>query len=1086
MFCFDIILTTCKNSPICQFQKEEVGILLSAVNGRRGLRMLKSLMKKRLVTLFLLCSVVYAAGTTGDSTKMMDNVNVNGRNVEITGNDANESTLVGDDQLPKEDIYGGKVINVNKGEEDNSVELKQDESGRVYLQKKNGDPNDPNSYPQFQSKDNTQEAREYQQRYENYQKLPLSEKNDPQTQRNAKQEMYNELERRKDNFTNMERYFLRNKNLIQGATTYYQNTQRNLLDPNGNPQEAVDLEKNATKLYKTTVGTRDFSKQTQYYLKNVENLGVLSKAYENLNALKDTLNSHSFNPFIKCQISRGLVPGYMCPLPGKDQVTLPAYTQGSDLRRINLVEAKDKCNKYCYSDPDEHSCKERKLIPSGQKTWSLLSSPKEIWPNKSVITKEKDLDGRLMTTAVHFVFKLTHDNSITDEDLENFLKNNDTLKIKYSVYGFASEDFDNEMSDFPGLRYSFEDGTTIKFDSTIIDVYVPIQRPIKKIGVTLYEPYFAEFPIYRSEYDEERRFFEDHHVKLFIEKIEGEYASDGIYFCMPLQTVASPSYCNGDAEEIDYGDAQYRFLCLDDQHKIGPAIKGGFYSKESCVQRCVVHKQCIPTYRHYNVAGMQESSWFKSKITCVDDETNKNCTDDLCLQYFMREHNAEMNHDYSKRPIEEQVVYNDDRVVYTIKDGTLTDETRPKIDLPGELNNETIENLKIKEEKDIALKNMITRGTYNRSIYKIGENSPMNMAYIKAVNGSNRTYLAALLKPNSEDFDNGINYKIYVLYRIEHIFKPKYGEWLINGHMVSTHDANLIIKDVTYAIENGNKKLIPFRRDLFREFLLGRDGVTNPNPSDQNSSSSSNTVPSQNQGTQNTGTSSSSSSSQPQPYTIASDRVWTEIPRLQRFENIVPPSTNVPFFKEMKFTNASPYYQFELLDDVEKTILETEGIIIHDQLPKDYETDIIRKYDGPINMAYKSNIWNFSVYMLYLPASQQISYADLLCKLAKEDTRRNGSICLDIKKPWNTKYGLFDFLNPAQFRSGEVKHDGEINNRIKMFLMGDPSRMSVSMKISPSITERGKRLYKFIFLYDEDDPLVIINRETEAPAGTNP
>lgn len=991
--------------------------------------------------------------TTSDSTKMFDNVDVDGKRV-TSKPIVNAEKMLEDDTLPKNKIFGGEKLNVNKGAEDVDIEIKKDVSGRVYLKKKNVDENDPSAYPQFETYQNDPFAQQFQQEYEQYQKLSLEQKNEQQIE--IKSKMYQELERRKENFRNQEKYFLRNKNLMQGAQTYHQNSKRNLFNSQGRPKELVELEKNATNLYKNTVGTRDYETQSQYYLKNIQNVGVLTKAFENLNALKDSLESHTDIPYIKCQISRGLVPGYMCPIPGKDQVTFPAYTSEHDLRRINLMEAKSTCDSFCHTDPDEYLCKERKLISDSSKAWSLFSDSQIIWPSKHLIEKEKLLDSRLMVQHIKISLQFTHDDTISDEAFEAFLKQSRGLKIKYSVLGFTGEDFSEDINVPASMNYTIEERTTVVIDSMNIEIYVPVQRPMKKIKVVLYEPYFAEYPIFASRYKAQEDFLMSHGAKLYLKEIEGEYAGTGVYFCMPLQTVPSPTMCNGSSEEINYGDAQYRFLCLDDQHKIGPAMKGGFYSKESCAKQCIFKKECIPTYRHYNVAGMQESSWFKSTITCVDDETNKHCTDDMCVKYFTLEHNAALNHDYSKRPVEEQVVYSDDRIVYTIKDGALTDEIRPKLDLPGEIDSAQIESLKIKEEKDIALATMIKRGTYNRSIYKIGEESPMNLAYIKATNGSNRTYLAGLLKPNSKDFDNGIFYNVYVIYKIEHIFKPKYGEWHIKDHMVSVYDTPLVIKDVTYAIETPNKTLLPFRRDLFREFLLKKEEIDPPESLNE------------------------------EAYSIKGDKVWTEIPALQRFEYPVSSYTTALPYKKMQFTYEFPFYQFSLLDDVEKEIIEREGILIHDQLPKDYETDIIRKYDGPFNGLYKSNLWNFSVYIIYLPASQSVSYGELLCKIAKTNSRKSGNTCLDIKNPWDTKYGLFDFLNAKKLRSNEVKHDGEINNKIKMFLMGDPSRMSVSMQISPSITERGKRLYKFIFLYDEIDPLVIIDRVTDAPSGTQP
>ena len=944
------------------------------------------------------------------------------------------TSLISDDTLPRNDINNGLNYKKNFGAESNGTNY-IDNAGRSNFMRTDG-TTDQNMSSQVIN-DTTYQT--WKQRYETYFKdtnNTTKRTNENTVKRDAMTETY----RQGNTVNDLTSRFFKDKNLASGAQATTQSFRTNINSENA-PVLLKETEDNATRMYNDLYSQTVNKSDKDYILK--QNYGAVTKAFQNIEVIKEELTNRLTGATIKCQISRELIPSYKCPMPGKDGIMYPGNPNMGDIRKLNILEAKNECNNDCWSEPCTLTCVNKNILSSDNVNHSFPSNGITLFPNwnESTAIFEIPTDTRMPVKDINFTVTLAKPtgSNMTDTEWQNYLERT-KFKFQYSIL----ETFPANTS-MPNATIA--DRVNVVIRSSEMQINVPINRLVNGLKIKFWKPFISAslFEDYRYQH-----FFDTLQSQSGSIKISGfnaKYSSDSHYFCQSLQMVSSPTQCvGGTTEQFTTGDDQFNYLCNADSKKIGPEFNwGAFYDQESCEYRCVVHKECVPTYRHYDSYG-DETFMFRAKVSCVDEPGNVNCSQAVCEAHFA---------DTEQRPLSEMVVANDDTFIYTIKNKVLQDHPRPKIDLSRELGTsvdyeQTFQN----EEKDAAYLSMLDKMSFNRISYRIGTHSPFNMAYIRE-EGYGKNAYSIDLKPDSFQYDDTKNYYVYAIMKVFHSYTPVAGTWHLNGSSITATQTNIQFGDYSYAIKNsensGDWKV--FRREQFSKYLvdytqyvLGDDG------------------------------------------TFSTERVidWTNTGqyKISNFElfnysdnswSSFSPSQQATFFKRQEFSSARDYYRFLMSDWVERDLEETPGLLVKSQIPINHETSFEKLFNVTSEHYKKSNIKNYTFYLVY--SETPLSY-DNLMKEIEGDSYTNTKIDPDLNK-----WGAFDYLTKNKFRSAKVKYDGEINNNINTLIMGNPANTSVSVDWTPAISEKGKKVFKFLFLYDdnESNPFEYANDNGEEP-----
>ena len=83
---------------------------------------------------------------------------------------------------------------------------------------------------------------------------------------------------------------------------------------------------------------------------------------------------------------------------------------------------------------------------------------------------------------------------------------------------------------------------------------------------------------------------------------------------------------------------------------------------------------------------------------------------------------------------------------------------------------------------------------------------------------------------------------------------------------------------------------------------------------------------------------------------------------------------------------------------------------------------------------------------------------------------------------YKNEWGVFDYISNGSFNSNGVRHDGQLNNNIAPFIIGNPNKSAVLTEWEPSLSEHGKKVFKFLFLYD-DKTINPFERKDKKPDG---
>lgn len=1006
-------------------------------------------MKKTLLIPFLLTLLFQIS--VADSTKFFDD--------NATDGDTISDTMIGEDEMSEDDIDRGTRYRVNYGVKTDRSDI--DESGNAILYDENNVSQEDFDHAKYETDEFVQlqkDSMAYAKTLATNDTIDAntsdadiearwSELQNQEVERAELQQRQNDfLINNGSNIDNNREVFMNKKSPLKGGASVMGAMKQNII--NTKSPRVQEAENNATEFFIKTVGNSPGYNPKQRLIQS--NLGALSEAYKNIDDIAKELTEKLNGSKISCQISRDMVPSYFCPLDGKQGLRFPGTDlTGGGLNGVNVDDELSKCNDFCRTevreingtngDPDylegDIPCYSEQILTD--KNVISLSDNREIYPNyiDSVAKIEIPANGLMPISNITLNFKIdnpnrdsfpTDEGKLESDRLWNLSLGQDPLKARISTFADIKFNNDDANDTTRTLKTAILKDKVIYFNSSEVKITLSFQETIStKYYIEIRKPWF----VYK---DTESEFISSG-AKLIATDINATYSSDSYFYCSGKQFVGNPLDCKGDTKTIMIAGAP-QYLCNDPMHKIGPVPEtGGFFDNDSCVTACVRRSSCLSTYSHYTSEG-PTMAMLQSEINCVDSDLNGACTEQLCNQYFQDD----------IFPINEMIVAKDNTIIYTIKNGGLTDYPRPKVDYDKEIANPNIELAWQEEEKDAAYRQMIRDLTYNRIKYRIGEVSETKLAVREAKIGLSQTKIDALLKPKSSDF--GKNVFVYSVLKLEHWFSPVAGSWLIGGSSVTvgSGDTNntLILKDISYAVKTSKDtdewKL--FRRVEQPEALIEKDVQT----------------------TNSDGT-----------VTINKQKFWVRTPaykdsKFGYFNNLtnvfatMDENTETAIsFDTRTLSLSQNYFLIPIVSSLEDSMITMEGGFIRNQLPINNKTDFVKVYNEPVIAENDgSYIANYTLYLTY--SERPLSYASLMKAIEGNDFENNPL------RTYESEKALTGMIDKIKY-STEIEHDGEINNNIQPILKGDMSSQTVSVEWEPSYNEKGKKVYKFIFLYNDSE-----------------
>ncbi len=786
------------------------------------------------------------------------------------------------------------------------------------------------------------------------------------------------------------------------------------------------IEDNTTKFYRSHFGINiDLAGIDQMTDTNV---GKLKKAYQFVKEAEQVAKSKLNSGVIKCYISRTLLPSFYCPYPDMTGTVYPDYTaSGGDPYKVSAVEAEETCNKACQKPRKCYSYNVEKYM----KGTITMPYTNVIYPIN--ITGER--------TPPHISFK---PNPLREVSYLEF----DINVTKTKDFNGTDKDFDKYLATLnPRVRFrnymERTDKTGYKtkiLSNNVTFIHSANQHQkylINQAGGTYDFYFYGAFAIdYKNSYEKELNRQAMKYIKqIKITNIKIGYRNKNLYFCPFKQLVTTDNECpNGKVVDLVESGKVLR-VCTNTDHMIGPdRFLGGFYDEQSCEASCHEYKKCKVTYKHY--ATEDANSLYKVDIGCVDDDQNSGCSKSLCEHFFSKG---------DIRPINEVVIQNDNKRVYTIRNSVFTKVPRPKINYDGEKNIMTDSNhLTFQTEmKDEAYNYMIKNKSYTKVKYLVGEPSPMRLAYHQSI-VSGKRQLDALLKPLSSDFDTGVNENIYMFMKYEQTYRPAYGIFQVGGHNVDATKQDIEFKDISYLIKkpDGNWKVfkvINFAKVKNVKWYKYCDGNNGPAYEIQKGE-------------------------YVDPNCKIEKRVvWQDVPAYTQARNVFYDknrdifvnyslSETAPAIKTMKFESYTPYFKFPVTSDLFGVLENTPGATIHSQIEKREGASFARVYNGPYVGPQRGYPANVTLYLRYSPS--KLTYGEIINSIENSD-----------------KYAFWELFNQYKYNS-EIKDDGKFkDSNIRVFKLGDMSKTTIDVKVKPTFSERGERVFKFLFLYDKDkDP----------------
>ena len=1036
---------------------------------------------KKLLLILLSVTAIYAQSVYDPASQSADPLIFDNNTTEVNANgyiehNDNNSSLIGDDTLPKTNIDMGEQTLYNVGEK--TIYVKKDESGNRIFLDSNGTVYDMNST----SEANQNMFKEIQKQYNEF--LDTNDTNDTNVTVNdlvlqnaktyeLKEKQINAASKKAGSIQDLKTRLTSGISIVgsgESTMSIFDADINHLEAKRANGEELTDQEINELN---ATVFYRNNNKLIPKYdkKKNLmqENTTALSNAYQGLETVQSELTARLRSSEIKCQITRNLIPSYFCPITGKDGLRFPANS--TDALKVNMNDVYDRCNKFCVSDKGDYPVVNEKILPSDD--LNITIDPIKLLPdyNKDTAKHVLETNGIMPLKFLKLYFSLPNskDNNLTDEEWQSEL---DTVKprVKISLYYYTWIDpKDHDKGETVNILYK---DMTLRLYSPELEYNLPITVIAHRYKLTVNKPFFQK--------NNDDKVFLNDNGTISLVKLESKYTSDSFWYCSITQTVTQRDECFNpfvNAKEIK-SSGQDIFICRDRKHKVGPEIEwGGFFTKEEAETECIIAKECVPTYG--SAAGEDLNVVYDTTINCVDDPTNTNCNDKLCQELFKDQNKTILNEYFVELSTKDKI---ENR--YTIKNGALTGDLRPKINFDELSNVDNYTDLFKTEEKDAAYISMVKNISFNRDNFRVGTESPAQTMY--TITGSDYTRgIKATLKPGSFDYSDTDKYYVYSVMIMDHSFEPLYGSWYIKGNNIIVTNGKIKTSNILVAYNNNNGTLsttdintaiganlvynevtgkweMPDVRFMDRTYLIKTGDQDNEwktfrrikNYKYQNMHSEYYL----------------DDNGDPHIRTI---KEWVDIPAytIDKFEfyneadgtfsSYDPETEKADYFTESIFNKNQDFFDYLLTSNTSYTYVSPKGGLIHDQVGINNNTSFKRLYNVDYSKKlHDSLIRNSTFFLLY--SDHKLTYNEIEEEIEGSDWRENPINAFD------NKWGVYETIGAMKFRN-RIHGDEELNNGIILIKKGTPESLTLGIKWRPKDEEKGSKAYKFVFLYDDNE-----------------
>jgi len=470
--------------------------------------------------------------------------------------------------------------------------------------------------------------------------------------------------------------------------------------------------------------------------------------------------------FIRCYISRKLMPAMMCPIQEKTAIF------GGDIGS-DVDAQKKECDEYCQEDfscfsIDQNLQKSKNLSMSGSISGGL------------VLTEALDDRLRLQTIEMRF--------SLSEEIYEQYPDFNITktpLQFKYDL----------SLTHQNGDVYEMYKGAQIYLKDEVIVFKAHLSGVFQKIDM-------AFFDIVNSKENEPAEW------PVQLESVIANYEDTKYYYCDAIQTIPLGAICKGKRVQVVTDSGILKDICVTEDGKSGPEpTTGGYYSKNACNTKCYISQDCTPTY---TVPGTDITvNAYETDIGCIDTPENARCTISKCKKLFA---------DNNSTIFEEFNYINEIEKVITVQNEIPTREMRPNIILAGEITetgpgSQTF----IDSMKDHAYIEMVENSRYTHTNYTLEKPTDIQMGYTFNLIAKDVRELTWKIKPSNIAYDNTAKYK-YVVMKLTHSIRPLDGVYNTNGNQINITGEELF-NDITYALMLSPSNFQVFKQDFQSQYF---------------------------------------------------------------------------------------------------------------------------------------------------------------------------------------------------------------------------------------------------------------------------
>ncbi len=635
----------------------------------------------------------------------------------------------------------------------------------------------------------------------------------------------------------------------------------------------------------------------------------------------------------------------------------------------------------------------------------------------------------------------THNQELSSSGINLSINADPTMLAKYIELSFNIEHNvykdDNDTNQTAFKEYLISKKNKFLMDvnaySTSSDLLVPfltsrtvlIDEPIITFKIYLdtirSSQYNIVFHPHHFDMEQNGTINSDSNLTVTLKSSKLQYADNKFWFCPATHFTEDATTCKGEVKTIILGSSTYK-VCVTKEAQEREPIYGAYYTQQDCSSKCKVYADCQPTYKHINAFDPLNLPTDISDIDfgCINSPTNTSCNKDLCEKLFTDD----------DMPLVERSWINDDSIKITVANGIQQPGAiRPRIDFTRGVsaNGDTTarQEINLGEMVEVSYANMMELDNFNVSSKTVKESIPFRNAYSETPNGMSKI-IHWLLKPNSYDIDDSKTYYFYNVYEVDGVYRPMYGTFeTADGIQSGKTDPNIRIQERTYLLktQNGFK---PIKRT---NFMAGKFKHSDcKDVVDVNGYTSQQCTYSYNWGPIDA-------------YKKDENKTYNTASGLYLAYDM---DSLAEHFANKQLTSDNKYESFHSFDSIEE-IAGTEGVLFVKQESQSNGASFSRVYKGEENILEKEIFANINAYGIY--SSTQLTYNELLERISNDTM----------------------FYSTSAQLPKEILADSYFDNgKVKFYVSGKPSKLSVNADFLPNSQEEGKRTFIYMLLFEEE------------------